>query len=193
MKNTWLIWVLIVGVVVAVLIVFNHRSAKDNVPLSELFPEEKAAQNVEYEFVPNGQASVPAAPASAPQKQAVLAPTQPAVTPAPATSNAAATTQSASVETTGTQMKKVPFTIQVGSFKDKPKAEKIVTDLNKKQFSGYMVANNLGEKGTWYRVYIGKFDTKAQAEETLAKVKTDYKESFIIAPRKESKYSATQN
>ena len=38
----------------------------------------------------------------------------------------------------------------------------------------------LGERGTWYRIYIGAFDTKAAAEEYLPKLQSDYKDGFII-------------
>ena len=173
MKNTWIIWVLIVGVVVTVLIAFNHQG-KENVPLSDLFSEQKATQNVEYEFVQNGQPPV----ADITQKQVPSA-TVPAVeTPAAPT---------AVSESTSAGMKNIPFTIQVASFKDKAKAEKVVNDLNKNQFSAYIVANTTPDKGTWYRVYAGKFETKDQAEASLTKIKATYKESFIISPKKGTK------
>ena len=51
MKNSWLVWIFLVGVVVTVFIAFNYQGSKKAVPLSEIFPEDETPMDVEYEFV----------------------------------------------------------------------------------------------------------------------------------------------
>ncbi len=72
-----------------------------------------------------------------------------------------------------------PFTIQVASFQDRAKAEIVVKELGKADFSPTISATDLGEKGVWYRVCVGNFDTEDQASEFLKTLKKDYKDSFI--------------
>ncbi|MCA9399422.1 MAG: hypothetical protein KC618_06710, partial [Candidatus Omnitrophica bacterium] len=52
MKNSWLIWVFIAGVVITVLVAFNYQgSNNETVPLSEIFPEEQSYPvAADYEF-----------------------------------------------------------------------------------------------------------------------------------------------
>jgi len=76
---------------------------------------------------------------------------------------------------------KKPFTIQVFSFKDKAKAQKAMDNIRQTGFPAYMVLRNLKEKGVWYRVCVGEFDTKEEADQMLAQLKKDYRESFVIA------------
>lgn len=76
---------------------------------------------------------------------------------------------------------KKPLTIQVHSFQDQAKAQKALEDLRKQGFSGYIIKRDLKEKGIWYRVCVGEFETKQQAEEALTKLKEKYKDSFVIA------------
>jgi len=44
-----------------------------------------------------------------------------------------------------------------------------------------VVSKDLGEKGVWFRVRIGEFETKEEAEEIEQKVKQEYKDSFIVS------------
>jgi cell division protein FtsN len=72
-----------------------------------------------------------------------------------------------------------PFTIQVASFQDRTKAEIVVKELGKAGFSPIVSATDLGEKGVWYRVCVGDFDSEDEADEFLKTLKKDYKDSFI--------------
>ena len=189
MKNTWLIWILIVGIFVGVLFIFNFQGNKSAVPLSEIFKDEKSQPaNVEYEFVSKNEEDAKNAAA---QKMNATAAATTAVTPPAAAKSqpapASATAKTATTAPVKTQIasdaKKNPFTIQISSFQDKNKADKILGELTKKGYSPYIVSMNLSDK-TFYRVYVGKYDSKAQAEESLAKIKQDYKDSFIIVLKK---------
>ena len=51
MKNSWLTWILILGIIAVVLISFNHQSGQEAISLSEIFPEDQSQDNVEYEIV----------------------------------------------------------------------------------------------------------------------------------------------
>ncbi len=71
------------------------------------------------------------------------------------------------------------LTIQVHSFQDQTKAQKALDDLRKLGFSAEIIKRDLKEKGIWYRVCVGEFKTKKQAQEELARFKEKYKNSFV--------------
>ena len=73
------------------------------------------------------------------------------------------------------------FSLQICSFRNRLKAEKIVEELKREGYPGYVVSKDLGEKGVWFRVRIGEFETKEEAEEIEQKVKQEYKDSFIVS------------
>src|SRR3989338_1357358 len=77
--------------------------------------------------------------------------------------------QTASQKTAAVSFAK-PLTIQVHSFQDQAKAQKAVDDLRKLGFSAEIVKRDLKEKGVWYRVCVGEFETKSQAQEELAQL-----------------------
>ncbi len=81
------------------------------------------------------------------------------------------------VEPTRPQQK--PFTIQVASFQDSVKAQTLVEELKKAGFSAVVSAKHLDEKGIWYRVWVGDFNSEDEASELLKTLKKDYKNSFI--------------
>ena len=68
----------------------------------------------------------------------------------------------------------------MASLKEETQAKKLVDELKKKDYPAYFTMRDLKEKGTWYRVFVGNFDTKTEAQETLAKLKDKYKGSFIV-------------
>ena len=72
------------------------------------------------------------------------------------------------------------FTIQVASFRDSKDAKKMVYKLNKKGYSAYRIIGKIPEKGTWYRVRTGSFDTWEQAEQTLLRLRRDNISGFIV-------------
>jgi cell division septation protein DedD len=71
------------------------------------------------------------------------------------------------------------FTIQVASFQDKARAELVSEELKKKGYIPVISAKDLGDKGTWYRVWVGDFESEEKARELLKRLKEDYKDSFI--------------
>src|SRR3989338_8467200 len=51
MKNSWLVWFFVVGVIVTVFVAFNYQNKSKEIPLSEIFPDEATFPvDVEYEY-----------------------------------------------------------------------------------------------------------------------------------------------
>jgi cell division septation protein DedD len=174
MKNQWPIWVFLVGVIIVVLIAFNYQSGHDSVPVDQLFPEDAAKQEpaVEYEFVDAVN------PEPMPSPEGI---TTPAYAPSSVTPTTQATVPSQPITS---NLSAVRFTIQVLSSNNKDRAEEA---LKKAQAAGYpatLGTIDLKEKGIWNRLYIGQFQTKAEADEYLKKVKKDYPDGFILTPNK---------
>ena len=71
------------------------------------------------------------------------------------------------------------FTIQVASFQDKARAEIVASSLKQKGYQPAISPKELPEKGTWYRVFVGDFDTEEEARSLLEKLKESHKDSFI--------------
>lgn len=188
MKNQWLIWAFFIGIVVIVLFAFNNQG-QDMVSLTDIFPESEMTQEpeIEYEFVdqeapqaieqvvemPMESSTVPAGQTMA-QPQSVAA----------VSSRSAETAPSVAVDVPVSDFSAVPYTIQVLSFRDKAKAQKALADVKAAGHPGYIATADLGEKGTWHRIYIGRFTTRSEAESFLSKVQKIYKGSFIISPKK---------
>ena len=71
------------------------------------------------------------------------------------------------------------FTIQVASFQDKVRAEIVANGLKQKGYQPVIFSKELPDNGTWYRVFIGDFDTEEEARSLLEKLKESHKDSFI--------------
>ena len=195
MKKGWFIWILIIAGLVGVFFAFNYQGT-NNASLTEIFPEDQATpKDVEYEFVDGAQVEETAQTiiTQNPQAKAALTATTPATTVTASKVQATpTTTQAKSVTATSTtssattapkvELSKIPFTIQVASFKEKTKADKILAEAKAKNFPAYLASKTL-DTGTWYRIYIGEFKTKSEADQYLTQVKAVYQDSFIIAPK----------
>ncbi len=57
-----------------------------------------------------------------------------------------------------------PYAIYLGSYKNIDRAQKAVSTFREKGLSPYWVKVDLGEKGVWYRVLAGYFQTKDEAQ-----------------------------
>ena len=185
MKNLSLVWIFVVGIVVAVLFAFNYQGGNSTIPLSEIFPEEETFPiDVEYEFVDQASDSEQANNVKEPAQAVQIAEKTEAVQ-----ERIVEIAKEDKETAVPTEIKKdllkteVPFTIQVASFKSKEAAETSLAKVLKKGYEGYVVSRNLGEKGTWHRVYVGVFQDKPKALQELTKVQTDYPGSFVIAPK----------
>lgn len=62
------------------------------------------------------------------------------------------------------------FTVQVASYSLKSEADSLKNKLNGKGYNVHIVESNLGDKGTWYRVRVGKRLDQEAAKELAAKL-----------------------
>jgi cell division septation protein DedD len=155
-RKQWFTWIF-VATVLAIFVAFNYRGAKEAVPLSEIFPEEEVLPvDVAYEFVQEEKAQTVAEPV------AVKAEVAQPVVEVPA--------------------KKPAYTVQIASFKNQQRAQEALSRIKEAIPSAYLGSRDLGEKGTWYRVYAGRFDGRREAETALTTIKQSYADSFIISP-----------
>jgi hypothetical protein len=75
------------------------------------------------------------------------------------------------------------FTLQVMSAKVQGESQAAVARLSSAGASAYLTQADLGARGTWYRVRIGQFATKAEAQSAGAKlVSSGQISTFIIVP-----------
>lgn len=81
---------------------------------------------------------------------------QPAKAPLPA-----AKKEHPSAKTAGAAVR---YTIQTGAYAERTMAEEEVRTLKRRGYAAFLVATNIPEKGTWYRVRIGSFSNKESAE-----------------------------
>lgn len=188
MKNTWLIWVFVVGIIVTTLVALNYEGGKQTVPLSEIFPEE-GKQAVDYEFVEaeNQLSSLTDSVAKKGEEgrkeagvqvasEKPLAPTSAASAPASAKTPTPPSGVSSGMATSA---QKGRFTVQVAAFKEKSRAEKAVSQAKAKGYPAFMDQRTRQDGGLLYQIYVGRFDAKQEASAILMKLRQDYKDCFI--------------
>lgn len=62
------------------------------------------------------------------------------------------------------------YTIQFGSFKEEEKAHALSNKLNKQGLLAYVSTTKIPNRGTFYRVRMGSFDTQQEAKEWASKL-----------------------
>jgi cell division protein FtsN len=72
------------------------------------------------------------------------------------------------------------FTVQTSSGKDKKGAERRVKALINKGYPAYLAASEIPGKGTWYRVRVGEYRDKNEAEKVLSKLGQDKIKGIIV-------------
>ncbi len=72
------------------------------------------------------------------------------------------------------------YTIQVASFSDKKGAETLSQKLKKKGYEAYVAAGEVPEKGTRYRVRIGHYSSRGDAQRAAERIQETEKLSFLI-------------
>ena len=85
-------------------------------------------------------------------------------------------------ETKTEQPKEPAYTIQVASFPEKESAQKLLGELKNKKWNAFMESAEIPGKGTYWRVYVGKYSTKEQAQKALIIFKAreqKFKDAFI--------------
>lgn len=186
MKNSWLIWFIVVGVVITVLVAFNYQDEQGTIPLSEIFPEEEDYPvNIEYEFVDDGTSKQPkivqktSSPSAVKPAVAAAKPVEKVIQKKDAVPEVVQ--QVGAIKAEAIPLAKAHYSIQVASFKTKDRAELKASELAKKELDAFVLSRDLAERGTWYRVYVGKFNSKDEAGTYLTNVKKVASDSFVIS------------
>jgi cell division protein FtsN len=63
------------------------------------------------------------------------------------------------------------FTVNVGSFKERVKAERLMNELKDKGYKAFVAEATIPQKGTWYRVSVGRFPSRKEAQTFAQEVK----------------------
>ncbi len=72
------------------------------------------------------------------------------------------------------------ITIQVASSKDPEAADRMVAKLKDKWYPAYRTVAEIPGKGVWYRVRIGSFKRKSEAQSTLERLKKDKIDAVLL-------------
>lgn len=62
------------------------------------------------------------------------------------------------------------FTIQVAAVKSSINAEKLVLDLRRQGYDAYQIRSQSQDGKTWYRVRVGAFQSRSEAQSTLTRL-----------------------
>lgn len=71
------------------------------------------------------------------------------------------------------------YTIQVVSYHEVSKAEGMVEKLKAEGYQAYISPEDLEKQGRWYRVRVGIYRSKEDAESQLPKLKEKFSDCFI--------------
>jgi septal ring-binding cell division protein DamX len=125
-----------------------------------LTPRPPAAQT------PPAPAGLP--PAQQPAAQQPPAPTPDTKTPAPSPAATPPPAQTAAAAPTGSG----GFTVQVRSSPSEADARAFADALKAGGFDAYVMRADLGSRGTWYRVRVGRFDSRDAARQAVGKLRS---------------------
>ena len=72
------------------------------------------------------------------------------------------------------------LTIQAASLKDPKDADLMVAKLKKKGYAAYKVIGVIPDKGIWFRVRVGYYESSAEAANTIKQLKKDGINAFLV-------------
>ena len=139
-------------------------------------PEASAAKLAEppltfYETLPKGGKAVIGSGLNPKKNEGLSVPKPAAATPAsPQQASTPQPVTASPAVPTPQQAAAGKFCVQIASSQDKKEAEAIKARMEGKGFPVYVVESRIKDKGTWYRVKIGKHLTQQAAGELAAKV-----------------------
>lgn len=73
-----------------------------------------------------------------------------------------------------------PLTIQVASLRDPKKADRMVAQLKKKGFPAYRSTAEIPGKGIWYRVRVGSYMSKTEANGILGRLNKKHVKGIVV-------------
>ena len=72
------------------------------------------------------------------------------------------------------------LTIQVSSLKDVEAADALVAKLKLQGYAAYRTTGEVPGKGTWYRVRVGYYKNKAEAEAVIKQLSQDKYKPYLV-------------
>ena len=79
------------------------------------------------------------------------------------------------------------YTVNVGSFRERARAERLMNALKKKEYKAFVVEAAIPKKGTWYRVSVGRFSTREEAQVFARALKEKERMDYFVTELKEVK------
>ena len=76
------------------------------------------------------------------------------------------------------------FTVQIGASRVKDDADKLMQRARAAGLRPFLAEVDLGDKGTWYRVRVGSFAGKAEAEKFRKDVERELGGQALVMPAK---------
>lgn len=73
------------------------------------------------------------------------------------------------------------YTIQVASFAEKEGADELAQKLKKKGYPSYVTVGDVPQKGRWYRVRIGHYPDRTEAQRAADRIQKAEKLNFFIS------------
>lgn len=78
------------------------------------------------------------------------------------------------------------YTVNVGSFREMVRAERLRKELEEKGYKAFIAKAAIPKKGTWYRVSVGRFPSRAEAEAFSRTLKEKDRLSSFVRELKET-------
>jgi cell division septation protein DedD len=72
------------------------------------------------------------------------------------------------------------LTIQLAAFKDPAAADKLVAKLKKRGYPAYRIIGKIPGKGIWFRVRVGYYTNRTEADSMLSKLKKDKLKPILV-------------
>ena len=72
------------------------------------------------------------------------------------------------------------YSLQVAALKERSVADKLAAKLAGKGYAAYTVRTQVAGKGTWYRVRVGAYASRADAQGTLGRLKGEGIDAFLV-------------
>jgi len=57
----------------------------------------------------------------------------------------------------------IGYTVNIASFRDKGNADRLMKELEEKGYEAFIEKADIAQKGTWYRVAVGRFSSREEA------------------------------
>lgn len=79
------------------------------------------------------------------------------------------------------------YTVNVASFRERVRAERLTKGLEKKGYKAFVEEAAIPKKGTWYRVAVGRFSSRGEAQAFARTLKEKEKMDSFVRELKEAK------